>query len=52
MKYAFVFLSIVVMWLAMLMIFLRQDINHLLIYVVVLAMSVVLYLIGFWSKRR
>ena len=51
MRYAFVFVSIVVMWVAMLLIA-RTSIDALFLYVFVLALTLVLFLIGFRGAKR
>jgi len=51
MRYAFVFLSIVAIWVALILLALETKINGLFLAVIVLAMTVVLFLIGFHRGR-
>ena len=52
MRYAFVFVSIVAIWLALLLLALRGGANPMFIYGVVMLMTIVLYWIGFRGNRR
>ncbi len=51
MKYAFVFASIVAMWLAMVLLALKTDVGTVFLAAVVLVLTVVLFLIGFKRGR-
>lgn len=52
MKYAFVLVSAVAMWVALLIITLKGGVNSVLLYAIVLALTVVLYVLGFKRARR
>jgi hypothetical protein len=51
MRYAFVFLSILAIWVALLLLAGETKINGLFLAVVVLFMTVILFLIGFQRGR-
>jgi len=51
MRYAFVFLSILGMWIALLLLALETKINGLFLACIVLLMTVILFLIGFQRGR-
>ncbi len=50
MRYAFVFVSIVAIWLAMLLL-VNTSIDPLFLYICVLVLTLVLYFIGFRRAR-
>lgn len=51
MRYAFVFLSILAMWVALILLALETKIGGLFLAAIVLSMTVVLFLIGFQRSR-
>lgn len=51
MRYAFVFSSILAIWLALILLALQTDVDALFLACVVLVMTVVLFLIGFKRGR-
>lgn len=51
MRYAFVFLSILAMWVALIMLALETKINGLFLAFIVLAMTISLFVIGFNRGR-
>jgi hypothetical protein len=51
MRYAFVFVSILAIWFAMLLLASKTDIDGLYLAVLVIVMTVILFLIGFQRGR-
>ena len=51
MRYAFVFLAIVAMWVALLLFALKTSVDTLFLVAIVLVLTVVLFLIGFRRGR-
>ena len=51
MRYAFVFLAIVAMWVALLLLALKTTVDTLFLATVVMVLTVVLFLIGFQRGR-
>lgn len=51
MKYAFVFVSVVAIWLAMVLLAIKTDVNTIFLQTVILALTVVLFLVGFRRGR-
>lgn len=51
MKYAFVLVSVVAMWVALLLMTLRGGVNSVMLYGIVLALTVILYVVGFRRAR-
>lgn len=51
MRYAFVFLSIFAMWVALILLALETNINGLFLALIVLIMTIVLFIIGFNRGR-
>lgn len=51
MKYAFVSLSIIAIWIAIILIVIFLDYNEITLPIVALLMTLVLFFIGFRSKK-
>ncbi len=51
MRYAFVFLAIVAMWIGLLLLAIKTAVNALFLAAVVIGLTVVLFLIGFRRGR-